>query len=92
MLLVCHKLLSQEKIELAQLVVPGVAAPHGCKYLPNGTKVLFHGLLLDRDPSGLQKVIAPAVGPPLRCSFIHGCADVGQCVHLGGENTYVREE
>ena len=55
-------------------------------------KGTVHGPLLDRDPAGFQKVSAPAVGPSLCCRFIHGCADVGQCVNLGGEKTYVREE
>ena len=32
---------AQPKVDLVQLVVPWVAGPHGCKYLPNGTKVLF---------------------------------------------------
>ena len=46
------ELLSQAKVEITQRVVPGVAGPHGGKYLPDGTKVLFHGPLLDGDPAG----------------------------------------
>ena len=48
---VCRELLSQAKVDIAQLVGPGVSGPHVYKYLPNGTKVLFHRPLLDRDPA-----------------------------------------
>ena len=48
---VCCDLLFQAKVDLDQLVVTGVAVPHGCEYLPNGTKVLLHGPLIERDPS-----------------------------------------
>ena len=52
---VCGKLTDQPKVELDQLVVPGVFGPHGCTYFPNGTKVLFHGPLLDGGSAGFQK-------------------------------------
>ena len=35
--------------------MPGIASPHGCKYFFDGTKLLFHGPLLDRGPDGFQK-------------------------------------
>ena len=49
------KLLAQAKVELSQLVVPGVSGPHCCKYFPDGTKVLFHGHIIDGYPSGRKK-------------------------------------
>ena len=55
MLCVSRKFSSQAKVDLAQLVVPRVSGPHVCQYLIDGTKVLFRGPLLDRDPAGFQK-------------------------------------
>ena len=49
---VCGELPSQPKVELAQLVVPGVVGTHGCKYLLGGTKVFFYGPLLDGCSAG----------------------------------------
>ena len=34
----------------------------------------------------------PAFVPPLCCCFVQGCANVGQGVHLGGENLHFCEE
>ena len=62
---VCRELLSQAKIEIIQLVVPGVAGPHGCKYLTDVTKVLLYRLLLDRDTAGSQKAGAHGLGKDL---------------------------
>ena len=43
------------KVDLSQLVVPWIAGPHCCKYLPDGTNLLFHGALLDWYTSGCHK-------------------------------------
>ena len=57
-----HELSAQAKVELAKLVVSGVVSPHGCKYLPYGTKVLFHGPLPDGYTAVCQKAGAQAIG------------------------------
>ena len=41
--------------------MPGVFGPHGCEYLLNGTKVLFHRPLLDGGSAGFQKASAHAL-------------------------------
>ena len=61
----CGKLTAQPKVNLSQLVVPGVVVPHGYEYLPDGTKVLFHGPLLDGDSNGCYKAGAHALGENL---------------------------
>ena len=63
---VCGELPPQPKVELAQLVVPGVVGPHCCKYLADETKVLFHGPLLDRDSAVCQKAGTHALGKDLK--------------------------
>ena len=45
----CGELIAQPKVNLSQLVVTGVVGPHVYKYLPDRTKVLFQGPLLDGD-------------------------------------------
>ena len=62
---ICCELSSQAKVKLAQLVLPGVAVPHGCIYMPYGMKVLFYGPLLDRDLAGFQKSGVHALGKNL---------------------------
>ena len=47
-------LLSQAKVKLFQLVVPGVIFPHSYKYLANQLGVLLHRPLLDGSPYGCQ--------------------------------------
>ena len=59
---VCGQLPAQLKFEMDQLVVPGVVAPHSCEYLADGTKVLFHGPLLDGNPAGYHKAGVHALG------------------------------
>ena len=39
---VCCKLSSQAKFKFSHIFVPVVMAPHGCKYLAYGPKVLLH--------------------------------------------------
>ena len=46
---------SHEKVNISQLFFPGVAGPHGCKYFPDVTKLLFRGPLLYWDPNSCQK-------------------------------------
>ena len=63
-ILICvsRELSSQAKVKLPQLVVSKFSVPHGCKYFTNGTKVLFHGPLLDWDTAGCQKASARTLG------------------------------
>ena len=60
-----RNLLSQAKVELSQLVAPGVAGAQGCEYFPNVTKVPLHGPLLDEYPAGFQKAGAHNIGEDL---------------------------
>ena len=69
LLCVSRELLSQAKVELAQLVVPKFDGPHGYEYIPDGTKVLFHGYLLDRNPSGFQKSVVHALRKEMEESY-----------------------
>ena len=50
-----NDLSAQSKVNVSQLFFPGVAGPHGCKYLPDVTKLLFRGPLLYWDPNSCQK-------------------------------------
>ena len=63
---VSGKLSAQAKVDLDQLVVPGVAGPHGWKYFPDGKKVLFHGPLLNGNPAGCQKAGAHMLGKDMK--------------------------
>ena len=59
------ELSAQAKVEISQLVGPGVTGPHSCKYFPGGTKVLFHEPLLDGYSLGYQKSGAHMPGKDL---------------------------
>ena len=79
MFCVGHELSAQVKFKLAQLVVSGFYVPHGCKYFPVGTKVLFHIPLLDGYPTGFQKSGGHALGEDLEeRDGIADALDVGQ--------------
>ena len=62
---VSRELSAQAKVEFSQLIVPGFAGPNGCKYLPDGIKVLFQGPLIDGYPAGCQKADSHALGKDL---------------------------
>ena len=62
------KLSSQEKSDLAQLVVLGVVVPHGCEDLDNQPKVLFHKHILDGSPCGCQDSGTDTLGEDLEGS------------------------
>ena len=79
---VSGELPAQPKVKLDQLVVPGVFGPHRYKYFPYGTKVLFHGTLLDGCSSGFQKVGAHALGEDIEETYgIPDVLEVGWDLH-----------
>ena len=73
---------AQPKVKLDQLGVPGDFGPHRYEYFPYGTKVLFHGTLLDGCSSGFQKVGAHALGEDIEETYgIPDVLEVGWDLH-----------